>query len=116
MIEWTSSEEEDESEIIVMDLPPGYTPKASRPKGEAVKVAAVDPNDVGEDGKIKLVLSSSSGDAELHAEGAAVVLSPDKSVAQGMSPKAKVARDPWSHCGAKEGMDQLLQHQHPSDG
>ena len=31
VLEWTSSEE-DEEETIVMDLPPGYQPKASRPK------------------------------------------------------------------------------------
>ena len=50
-------EEENEDEIIVMDLPRGLQPKASRPKGQAVKVA-VDPRDAGEDGETKLFLSS----------------------------------------------------------
>ena len=39
-------------------MPSGYQSKASRPKGQAVEVAAVDPNDVGEDGQIKLILTS----------------------------------------------------------
>ena len=56
VIDWSSSDEEDQA--ISMDLPSGYQPKASRPKGQAVKVAAVDPNDVGEDGLIKLFLTS----------------------------------------------------------
>ena len=56
VIDWSSSDEEDQ--VISIDLPPGYQPKASRPKGQAVKVAAVDPNDVGEDGQIKLFLAT----------------------------------------------------------
>ena len=56
VIDWSSSDEEDQ--VISIDLPPGYQPKVSRPKGQAAKVAAVDPNDVGEDGQIKLFLTT----------------------------------------------------------
>ena len=57
VIDWSSSSDE-EDQVISFDLPPGYQPKVSRPKGQAVEVAAVDPNDVGEDGQIKLTLTS----------------------------------------------------------
>ena len=57
VIDWSSSSDE-EDQVISFDLPPGYQPKVSRPKGQAVEVAAVDPNDVGEDGQIKLILTS----------------------------------------------------------
>ena len=56
VIDWSSSDEE--GQVISFDLPPGYQPKSSRPKGQAVEVAAVDPNDIGEDGQIKLILTS----------------------------------------------------------
>ena len=56
MIDWSSSS--DEEDLISFDLPPGSQPKVSRPKGQAVEVAVVDPNDVGEDGQIKLFLTS----------------------------------------------------------
>ena len=56
VIDWSSSS--DEEDLISFDLPPGSQPKVSRPKGQAVEVAAVDPNDIGEDGQIKLILTS----------------------------------------------------------
>ena len=56
VIDWSSSDEEDQ--VISFDLFCGYQPKASRPKGQAVEVAAVDPSDVGEDGQTKLILTS----------------------------------------------------------
>ena len=56
VIDWSSSS--DEEDLISFDLPPCSQPKVSRPKGQAVEVAAVDPNDVGEDGQIKLFLTS----------------------------------------------------------
>ena len=51
VIDWSSSS--DEENLVTVSLTPGSQPKASRPKGQAVEVAAVDPNDVGEDGQIK---------------------------------------------------------------
>ena len=54
VIDWSSSSDEEDQVI----RPPGSQPKVSRPKGQAVEVAAVDPNDVGEDGQIKLILTS----------------------------------------------------------
>ena len=48
VIDWSSSS--DEEDLISFDLPTGSQPKVSRPKGQAVEVAAVDPNDIGEDG------------------------------------------------------------------
>ena len=103
VIDWSSSS--DEEDLISFDLPPGSQPNVSRPKGQAVEVAAVDPNDIGEDGQIKLILTSkrkshnkmtaalSAATPKVKAKAMPTRLSPERSVARRSPPTVpKAAR------------------------
>lgn len=125
--------EEAEDDIIVMDLPPGFKPKkASRPKGQVAQVAEIDPNDVGEDGQIKLYLSSKpkSRNKMTEAIASATLFQQQAVGARGRQQQRSAWRDPWpgdfpkgqgnswrchqarGDLRSAEGMDQLLGHQH----
>ena len=99
VIDWSSSSDE-EDQVISFDLPPGSQPKVSRPKGQAVEVAAVDPNDVGEDGQIKLILTSKR--KSHNKMTAALSAATPKVKAKAMSKQAASSSDQASVAGSSK--------------